>query len=45
MSAVSFSQDAARKWTVQLSAEINEAPSSITLKWVESEEPGTTYIF
>ena len=42
-----FSQDAARNWTVQLSAEVSEDPATITLNWLENEqdEPTTYYIF
>ncbi|MGB1104236.1 MAG: hypothetical protein ACPG21_11485 [Crocinitomicaceae bacterium] len=39
-----FSQDAARSWTVQLTAEVNEDPASITLNWLENENAiPTTY--
>ena len=37
-------QDAARDWTVQLTAEVSEDPVSITLNWVMNEnETPTTY--
>lgn len=40
----SFAQDAARNWTVQLTAEVNEDPASITLNWLENENAiPTTY--
>jgi hypothetical protein len=41
----SFAQDAARNWTVQLTAEVNEDPASITLNWLENENAiPTTYV-
>ncbi|MDA7803697.1 T9SS type A sorting domain-containing protein [Crocinitomix sp.] len=42
-----IAQDAARNWTVQLTAEVNYDPESITLNWLpnENETPNLYYIF
>lgn len=42
-----YAQDAARNFTVQLTAEVNEDPASITLNWVENDNeiPNTYFIF
>ncbi|NOQ75226.1 MAG: T9SS type A sorting domain-containing protein [Crocinitomix sp.] len=42
-----FSQDAAREWTVQMTATVNEDPASITLNWLpnSNETPTTYYVF
>jgi hypothetical protein len=47
LSSPVFSQDAAREWTVQLSATVDEAPAAITLYWLENtnEIPDQYYVF
>ncbi|MFT5824011.1 MAG: hypothetical protein ACI8ZM_005277, partial [Crocinitomix sp.] len=42
-----YSQDAAREWTVQMTATVNEDPASITLNWLpnSNETPNTYYVF
>lgn len=43
LSLFGFSQDPAHNWTVQMSAEINEDPATITLKWLPNAVTGDTY--
>jgi hypothetical protein len=44
LSIISFSQDNASNWTVQLSATVVENPASITLNWEANTASGDTYV-
>ncbi|MDA7803698.1 T9SS type A sorting domain-containing protein [Crocinitomix sp.] len=43
LGGASFAQDAARNWTVQLSATVSEDPAAITLEWLPNYAVGDTY--
>lgn len=43
LSLFGFSQDPAHDWTVQMSAEINTDPATITLKWLPNAVTADTY--
>ena len=37
-SSLVYSQDAARNWTVQMTADVQESPAEITLNWLSNEQ-------
>lgn len=41
--STSFAQDGSHNWTVQMWAEVNEDPATITLKWLPNAIGGETY--
>ena len=43
VTTLTFGQDASHNWTVQLYAEVNDDPLSITLKWLPNAAVGETY--